>query len=129
MKNVNSVLTFRVNTALEPARLAVEDFFANEPDASITLGGEAIGIMGKLLQFLAIVLMLVGAVILVQQPAYGYTDPGTGLLAIQAAGSALVAAGWYLRRRIYALLKRQPEAQVAPEAYSSASDDEGATLP
>ena len=79
--------------------------------------------MGKLLQILAIVLMLVGAVILVEQPAYAYTDPGTGLLAIQAAGSALVATGWYLRRKIYALFHRGP-AKDSPEDMPAAVDGE-----
>jgi hypothetical protein len=51
-------------------------------------------------------LMLLGAVLLFERPAYAYADPGTGLLAVQAAGSALVAAGWYLRRKIYALFHR-----------------------
>ena len=50
--------------------------------------------------------MLLGAAILFERPAYAYADPGTGLLAIQAAGSAIVAAGWYLRRKIYALFHR-----------------------
>jgi hypothetical protein len=50
--------------------------------------------------------MALGAVILFQRPAYAYADPGSGLLAIQAAGSALVATGWYLRRKIYLLFHR-----------------------
>ncbi|MGO8758272.1 MAG: hypothetical protein ACLQG3_09130 [Terracidiphilus sp.] len=60
----------------------------------------------KLLQIVPLALILAGAVLLFEQPAYAYADPGTGLLAIQAAGSALVATGWYLRRRIYTLLHR-----------------------
>jgi hypothetical protein len=60
----------------------------------------------KLLQVLPLVLMFMGALILAERPAYAYADPGTGLLALQAAGSALVAAGWYLRRKIYTFLQR-----------------------
>ncbi|MGA3131750.1 MAG: hypothetical protein ABSD59_13170 [Terracidiphilus sp.] len=52
------------------------------------------------MRLLPLALILVGAVLLSERPAYAYADPGTGLLAIQAAGSALVAAGWYLRRKI-----------------------------
>lgn len=62
--------------------------------------------MGKLFSILPLILMLVGAVLICERQAYGYTDPGTGLLAIQAVGSAMVAAGWYLRRKIYALFHR-----------------------
>jgi hypothetical protein len=60
----------------------------------------------KLLRMFPLVLMFVGALMLFERPAYGYTDPGTGLLAIQAAGSALVATGWYLRRKISGLFQR-----------------------
>jgi hypothetical protein len=51
-------------------------------------------------------MILVGAAMLFERPAYAYADPGTGLLAVQAAGSALVATGWYLRRKIYSLFQR-----------------------
>jgi hypothetical protein len=60
----------------------------------------------KLLLVFPFALMLLGAALLFERPAYAYADPGTGLLAIQAAGSAIVAAGWYLRRKIYALFHR-----------------------
>lgn len=62
--------------------------------------------MRNLLQAIPLLLILAGALLLFEQPAYAYTDPGTGLLAIQAAGSAMVAVGWYLRRKIYALFHR-----------------------
>lgn len=58
----------------------------------------------RLLKILPLLLIVVGAVLLFERPAYAYADPGTGLLAIQAVGSALVATGWYLRRKLYALL-------------------------
>lgn len=69
----------------------------------------------KLLRIFPLLLIFLGAVILSERPAYGYTDPGTGLLAIQAAGSALVATGWYLRRKIQALFhsKEQTERDTA----------------
>ena len=49
--------------------------------------------MKKLLRFLSIVLLLAVAALFLERPAYAYADPGTGLLAIQAVGSALVATG------------------------------------
>jgi hypothetical protein len=64
------------------------------------------GMMKKLLRILSLVLMIVGLALLLERPAYAYADPGSGLLAIQAAGSALIATGWYLRRKIYALFHR-----------------------
>jgi hypothetical protein len=72
----------------------------------------------RLLRILPLLLIVVGAVILFERPAYAYADPGTGLLAIQAVGSALVASGWYLRRKIYALFNKGgaavKEAEAAP---------------
>jgi len=58
------------------------------------------------ISIVSLLLIFVGAAILFERPAYAYADPGTGLLAIQAAGSALVAAGWYLRRKIFLLFHR-----------------------
>jgi hypothetical protein len=62
--------------------------------------------MKILLSIASIMLVAVGAALLFERPAYAYADPGSGLLAIQAAGSALVAAGWYLRHKIYVLFHR-----------------------
>lgn len=73
----------------------------------------------KLLRILPLVLMFMGALILAERPAYAYADPGTGLLALQAAGSALVAAGWYLRRKIYTFLQRGKPAVGNPEENAS----------
>ncbi len=68
----------------------------------------------KLLQIFPVVLILVGAVLAFERPAYAYADPGTGLLAVQAAGSALVATGWYLRRKIYSLFRSGNDSAQEP---------------
>jgi hypothetical protein len=44
----------------------------------------------------------------------GYVDPGTGLLALQCATSVVVAAGYYLRRRIRALFSSKSKKNKAP---------------
>jgi len=75
----------------------------------------------KLLHIAPLVLILLGALLLFQQPAYAYADPGTGLLAIQAAGSALVATGWYLRRKLFALLRRDHGTVPRPKDLPSSS--------
>jgi hypothetical protein len=72
------------------------------------------GYMKILLRIFALVLIISGAALLFERMAYAYADPGTGLLAVQAAGSALVATGWYLRRKIYSLF-RQSTAKDEPE--------------
>lgn len=83
----------------------------------------------KLLRVFPLVLILVGAILLFERPAYAYADPGTGLLAIQAAGSALVATGWYLRRRIYALFHRRAATKREPEELPGAADGEDTPNP
>lgn len=68
----------------------------------------------------------IGSVILSEQPAYACAGPGTGLLAVQAVGSALVASEWYLRRKIYALFSKSDPLQHEAEAASAAEDCNGA---
>jgi hypothetical protein len=80
-------------------------------------------IPGLLLRILPLALMALGATLLFERPAYAYTDPGTGLLAIQAAGSALVATGWYLRRKIYALFHRAAP-KAGPEELATTPEGE-----
>ena len=83
--------------------------------------------MRKLLQISPILLIVAGAMLLSERPAYAYADPGTGLLAIQAVGSALVASGWYLRKRIHSLLHRDSASSREPAETSMTKEDEGAT--
>jgi hypothetical protein len=77
--------------------------------------GVANGLYMKiLLHVFSLFLIFLGATLIFERAAYAYADPGTGLLAVQAAGSALVATGWYLRRKIFALFhddapKSEPE--------------------
>jgi len=84
--------------------------------------------MRLLLRIFPLALILLGVIILAERPAHAYADPGSGLLAIQAAGSALVATGWYLRRKIYALFHRSAP-KVEPEQAPAASDSEDSTQP
>jgi hypothetical protein len=83
----------------------------------------------KVLQIFPIVLILVGAVLAFERPAYAYADPGTGLLAVQAAGSALVATGWYLRRKIYSLFRSGDAQPSERDEHSVAADGEDAPNP
>ncbi len=76
----------------------------------------------KLLQIFPVVLILVGAMLAFERPAYAYADPGTGLLAVQAVGSALVATGWYLRRKIYSFFGPDNAPRPEPEVPPAASD-------
>jgi hypothetical protein len=86
--------------------------------------GPTIGIMRHFLRIFPLALVLLGAVLLFERPAYAYADPGTGLLAVQAAGSALVAAGWYLRRKIYALFHRGAAKSQESDAPNPANNED-----
>lgn len=53
------------------------------------------------------------------RPAYGYIDPGSGLLAVQVGGSMLAGALFMVRSKIRKLFRRsvadsQPEAKETP---------------
>jgi len=78
----------------------------------------------KPLRIFPLVLILAGATLLFERPAYAYADPGTGLLAVQAAGSALIATGWYLRRKIYNLFHRDQASGNHPEKLSGPQEVE-----
>jgi hypothetical protein len=77
-----------------------------------------------LFRVIPLALIALGATLLSERQAYAYTDPGTGLLAIQAAGSALVATGWYLRRKIYALFHRTAPKTGPDELADTANGEE-----
>jgi hypothetical protein len=91
--------------------------------AAISRSGATNRRMRRLLQLIPLLMIVIGAMVLFQRPAYGYTDPGTGLLAIQAAGSAVVAVGWYLRRKIFSLFHRSPSGGKEARATYSNSDE------
>src|ERR1700691_2874381 len=98
------------------------------PDAKIQMMMEsATGYMRILLRIFPLILILFGATLLFEQTAHAYADPGTGLLAVQAAGSALVATGWYLRRKIYSLFHSNDA--PAPEADKQSAVANGEDLP
>lgn len=78
--------------------------------------------MRRLLQITPQVLIVTGVFLLFERRAYAYADPGTGLLAIQAVGSTLIATGWYLRRKIYGLLHRGTADKPASESPASPAD-------
>jgi hypothetical protein len=83
--------------------------------------------MTKPLRISSFLLLLTGAAMLFQLQAYAYADPGTGLLAVQAVGSVLVATGWYLRRKLSGLLRWGASAKAASEERPSVEEGEGST--
>lgn len=86
-------------------------------------------IFRKLLLIIPFALIVAGVTLLFERPAYAYADPGSGLLAIQAAGSALVAIGWYLRGKIYRLFRKGASSTPQPIDSPAKKEDEGSSLP
>jgi hypothetical protein len=86
------------------------------------------GEMKNLLRIIPLLLIAVGALMVFEQPAYAYADPGTGLLAIQAAGSAIIATGWYLRRKISGLFRKEAATKKQPE-HAVFKEDESSSRP
>ena len=52
--------------------------------------------------FIGICLLFAG-----EHQAWGYVDPGSGLLAMQSIASVLAATGFFLRKQIRALFHRE----------------------
>ncbi|HEX3661313.1 MAG TPA: hypothetical protein VHU89_07765 [Acidobacteriaceae bacterium] len=58
------------------------------------------------------------------KPAYGYVDPGSGLLAIQVGGSMLAGGLFILRSKIRKLLRMKPP-EATPEPENNLSSKAG----
>lgn len=58
------------------------------------------------------------------KPAYGYVDPGSGLLAVQVGGSMLAGAVFILRTKVRKLLRLSPKTAPKLDAPESASDSD-----
>jgi hypothetical protein len=67
--------------------------------------------------------MIVGS----ERRAWGYVDPGSGLIALQGIASVAAAYAYYIRRRIRAYFSRKKEpAIVLPVATKAGESSEAA---
>ncbi len=71
--------------------------------------------MQRILSISLAVLVCCSLLIATERQALAYVDPGSGLLALQSAASAVAALGYFMRRRIRALFGGRPEATPAPD--------------
>ncbi len=62
--------------------------------------------MRRVLYFVSTGICLVGLAMVSARPAYGYADPGSGLLAVQVLGATLSAIAFYFRYQIRRLFGR-----------------------
>ena len=78
-----------------------------------------------ILAALAVVELLVLLAALAK-PAYGYVDPGSGLLAVQVGGSMLAGGLFILRSKIRKLFRMSsPQTAIKTETEESASSENG----
>lgn len=62
--------------------------------------------------------MIVGS----ERRAWGYVDPGSGLIALQGIASVAAAYAYYVRRRIRAFFSRKKETQIALPVATKAGE-------
>ena len=60
-----------------------------------------------------------------QGRAWGYVDPGSGLLALQGFATAMAGVTYYMRRRIAAFFSRKPREPAVPVALDRTPDRPG----
>ncbi len=61
-----------------------------------------------------------------ERTAWGYVDPGSGLLALQGFASVLGTAAFYFRRRLRALFGRKPDREANAYAAEPVRESENA---
>jgi len=74
------------------------------------------GVLKRLVLFSFSVFIGVCLILASERRAWGYVDPGSGLLALQTIGSLLAGLGYFLRRRIRKLFPRRHESRIAAPA-------------
>ncbi len=74
-----------------------------------------------LLVFLSVFFFLLAS----QGRAWGYVDPGSGLLALQGFATAMAGVTYYMRRRIRAFFSRKQDKPSSPVALRPAPDRSG----
>jgi hypothetical protein len=82
----------------------------------------AIKKMRKISLAILAVIAVFGVVLAGEQQAHAYADPGSSLLMLQAAGSAVTAVAIYFRRKIYALFHRTPKTDADHTAPPTPSE-------
>ncbi|HEY0308507.1 MAG TPA: hypothetical protein VGB94_10130 [Acidobacteriaceae bacterium] len=68
--------------------------------------------MKRLVLFSLSIFIGVCLIVASERRAWGYVDPGSGLLALQTIGSLLAGFGYFLRRRIRRLFVRPQENKI-----------------
>lgn len=70
----------------------------------------------RLASFALAVVCCLGLGLAIEPQAHAYIDPGSGLLALQSAGAAVAALGYFLRRRLRAIFGKKTAEPIEPAA-------------
>jgi len=82
--------------------------------------------MKRLISLSLAVLITLCMVVASERRAWGYVDPGSGLIALQTIASVLAAWAYMVRRRIRAFFTRKKEPAVLPVAPKAGDTREAA---
>ena len=79
--------------------------------------------MNRLVSFALAAMTVFFVLVATSKNAYGYVDPGSGLLALQTFASVMAACGFFLRRRLKGLfgIKSQADTPAVAEKTDSAN--------
>jgi hypothetical protein len=66
--------------------------------------------MKRLISFSLAIFITLCVIVGSERRAWGYIDPGTGLIALQTLASVLAAYAYYVRRKILAFFSRKKKA-------------------
>jgi len=79
--------------------------------------------MNRFLSFSLAVFTCFFVLVATSRSAYGYVDPGSGLLALQTFASVMAACGFFLRRRLKSLFGGKSQADAVESAASPSKTD------
>lgn len=82
--------------------------------------------MKRLISLSLAVLITLCMVVASERRAWGYVDPGSGLIALQTVASVLAAWAYMVRRRIRAFFTRKKEPVALPVAPKAGDTREAA---
>jgi hypothetical protein len=82
--------------------------------------------MKRLISFSLTILITFCMLVASERRAWGYVDPGSGLIALQTVASVVAAYAYYIRRRIRTFFQRKKEepAVVLPLASKAGDSSE-----
>jgi hypothetical protein len=80
--------------------------------------------MKRLITFSLGVISGLCMIIAMEGRAWGYVDPGTGLVALQTVASVGAACSWFMRKRLQSLFGSKDEEPASKQPASTEAEDD-----